>query len=85
MVENYPRRIDRLPVNMTIVQSRAKDIMFCDKTSSLIKLSKLITKQVDLIELLVRSTKQMRALTPPKGGNGQYRKRLWVISQKIWS
>jgi NTE family protein len=52
MVENYPMRIDRLPANMTEVQSRAKDIMFCDKTSSLIKLSKLITKHVDLIELL---------------------------------
>lgn len=37
---------------MTEVQSRAKDIMFCDKTSSLIKLAKLINKQVDLIEKL---------------------------------
>ena len=34
MIENYPRRIERLPANMTEVQSRAKDIMFCDKTSS---------------------------------------------------
>lgn len=52
MIENYPRIIDRLPANMTEVQSRAKDIMFCDKTSSLIKLSRLINKQVDLIEKL---------------------------------
>jgi NTE family protein len=52
MIENYPRVIDRLPANMTEVQSRAKDIMFCDKTSSLIKLSRLINKQVDLIEKL---------------------------------
>jgi NTE family protein len=52
MVENYPRKIERLPANMTEVQSRAKDIMFCDKTASLIKLSKLITKQVNLIETL---------------------------------
>jgi len=52
MVENYPRTIDRLPANMTEVQSRAKDIMFCDKTSSLIKLAKLINKHVDLIEKL---------------------------------
>ncbi len=55
MVENYPRKIDRLPANMTEAQSRAKDIMFCDKTSSLIKLSKLITKQVDLIEILYQA------------------------------
>ena len=52
MVENYPRIIDRLPANMTEVQSRAKDIMFCDKTASLIKLSRLINKQVSLIEKL---------------------------------
>jgi NTE family protein len=52
MIENYPRVIDRLPANMTEVQSRAKDIMFCDKTSSLIKLSRLINKQVDLLEKL---------------------------------
>jgi NTE family protein len=52
MVENYPRKIERLPANMNEVQSRAKDIIFCDKTSSLIKLSKLISKQVDLIEKL---------------------------------
>ena len=52
MIENYPRVIDRLPANMTEVQSRAKDIMFCDKTSSLIKISRLINKQVDLIEKL---------------------------------
>jgi NTE family protein len=52
MVENYPRRINRLPANMIEVQSRAKDIIFCDKTASLIKLSKLITKQVNLLETL---------------------------------
>jgi len=52
MVENYPRKIDRLPANLTEVQSRAKDIMFCDKTASLIQLSKLITKHVNLIETL---------------------------------
>ena len=58
MIENYPRRIERLPANMTEVQSRAKDIMFCDKTSSLIKLSKLINKQVDLIERLYSALHQ---------------------------
>ena len=66
MVENYPRIIDRLPVNMTEVQSRAKDIMFCDKTSSLIKLSKLITKQVDLIELLYEALNKCEHSHLPK-------------------
>lgn len=58
MIENYPRMIDRLPANMTEVQSRAKDIMFCDKTSSLIKISRLINKQVDLIERLYGALQQ---------------------------
>ena len=59
MIENYPRKIERLPANMTEVQSRAKDIMFCDKTSSLIKLSKFINRQVDLIERSVRRVTSM--------------------------
>lgn len=52
VVENYPRKIDKLPANMSEVQSRAKDIMFTDKTQSLEKMSKLITRHVDLIESL---------------------------------
>jgi NTE family protein len=58
MVENYPRKIDKLPSNLTDVQSRAKDIMFGDKTSRLIKLSRLITKQVDLREILYGALEQ---------------------------
>ena len=34
VVENYPKKIDSLPSNMSEVQSRAKDIMFTDKTES---------------------------------------------------
>ena len=37
---------------MTEVMSRAKDIMFTDKTESLIKMSRLITRHVNLIETL---------------------------------
>ena len=52
VVENYPKKIDKLPTNMTEVQSRAKDIMFTDKDQSLRKISKLITKHINLIETL---------------------------------
>jgi NTE family protein len=31
IVENYPRKIKRLPSNMAEVESRAKDIIFSDK------------------------------------------------------
>jgi NTE family protein len=52
IVENYPKKIDKLPSNMTEVQSRAKDIMFTDKDQSLRKMSKLITRHINLIETL---------------------------------
>jgi NTE family protein len=52
IVENYPRRIDRLPSNMIEVESRARDILFCDKDMDNIKMSRLITRQIKLIERL---------------------------------
>ena len=52
VVENYPKKIEKLPANMSEVMSRAKDIMFSDKTQSLEKMSRLITRQVNLIEAL---------------------------------
>lgn len=52
VVENYPKKIKKLPANMSEVLSRAKDIMFSDKTKSLEKMSRLITRHVNLIEAL---------------------------------
>jgi NTE family protein len=52
VVENYPKKIEKLPANMSEVMSRSKDIMFSDKTQSLEKMSRLITKHVNLIETL---------------------------------
>jgi NTE family protein len=52
IVENYSRKIDRLPSNMTEVLDRAKDIMFSDKTKHSIKMTKIMTRQIRLIEQL---------------------------------
>lgn len=52
IVENYPREINRLPSNATEVTDRTRDIIFSDKTMHNIKMSKLITRQIDLIEYL---------------------------------
>jgi NTE family protein len=52
VVENYPRRVSRLPSNMAEVESRAKDILFCDKNMETLKMSRLITRQIQLIERL---------------------------------
>ena len=52
IVENYPRIIDRLPSNMVEVLDRAKDIIFSDKTKHNIKMTKLVTRQIQLIEML---------------------------------
>ena len=52
VVESYPKKIEKLPANMTEVMSRSKDLMFSDKTQSLQKMSRLITRHVNLIETL---------------------------------
>jgi NTE family protein len=52
IVENYPQKIDRLPMNMAEVINRYKDILFCDKDMYNIQLSKLITRHINLIEKL---------------------------------
>ena len=52
IVENYPRQIDQLPSNATEITDRTRDILFSDKTMHNIKMSKLITRQIELIEYL---------------------------------
>ena len=52
IVENYPRKIQKLPSNMAEVESRAKDIVFSDKNMDNIKMSRLITRHIQLIENL---------------------------------
>jgi len=52
LVENYPRRIDKLPDNLAEVQHRARDIMFSDKSQQQIKMSKVITRYLRYIEEL---------------------------------
>lgn len=50
IVENYPRRIDRLPSDMSEVMDRTRDIIFSDKTKFTIRMSKIMTRQIQLIE-----------------------------------
>ncbi|MGH9983901.1 MAG: patatin-like phospholipase family protein [Nitrososphaeraceae archaeon] len=52
VVENYPKNIRRLPSNLAEVESRAKEILFSDKNMDTIKMSKLITRQIQLIKKL---------------------------------
>jgi NTE family protein len=52
IVENYPRNIHSLPSNLAEVESRAKDIIFSDKNMDNIKMSRLITRQIQLVERL---------------------------------
>jgi NTE family protein len=58
IVENYPKKIDNLPSNMTEVQSRAKDILFTDKDQNLRKMSRLLTRHITLIETLYNVFKE---------------------------
>jgi NTE family protein len=52
IVENYPQQIDRHPSNVSEVANRAKDILFSDKDMHNIKMSKLVTRHIQLIERL---------------------------------
>ncbi len=54
IVENYPKRIERLPQNLPEVLHRARDIMFSDKTAHNVKMSKVITRHLEFIEELYK-------------------------------
>jgi NTE family protein len=54
IVENYPKKIERLPQNLPEVLHRARDIMFSDKTAHNVKMSKVITQHLEFIEDLYK-------------------------------
>jgi NTE family protein len=68
IVENYSREIDRLPSNMTEVMDRAKDIMFSDKTKHSLKMTKIMTRQIRLIEKLYEYFEDVEKEMEKKGG-----------------
>ena len=54
LIENYPKKSDTLPDNLSEVQHRARDIMFSDKTLHNVKMSKAITYYLKLINDLYK-------------------------------
>ncbi|MGI0012466.1 MAG: patatin-like phospholipase family protein [Nitrososphaera sp.] len=54
LVENYPKKIDRLPESLPEVIHRARDIVFSDKTMHNVQMSKVITYYLRFIEDLYR-------------------------------
>jgi NTE family protein len=50
--ENYPKKITSLPENLPEVYHRTRDIIFCDKTLSTVKMSKVITRYLRYIDEL---------------------------------
>ena len=52
IVENYPRKIDRLPTDWGEMLDRTRDIMFSDKTVYDLRAWKHMSRQADLIEQL---------------------------------
>ena len=57
LVENYPKKIDKLPANLGEVHHRARDIIFSDKTEHNIKMAGTITRYLDFIEDLYQIVK----------------------------
>jgi NTE family protein len=52
LVENYPKKIMNLPENLSEVLHRTRDTIFCDKTLSTVKMSKVITRYLEYIDEL---------------------------------
>jgi NTE family protein len=52
LVENYPKKSDKLPDNIQEVQHRARDIMFSDKTMHNVQMSKTFTYYLRFIDEL---------------------------------
>ena len=52
IVENYPRKIDRLPANRSEVEDRTRDIIFSDKTIYDLRAWSHMSKQTAFIEKL---------------------------------
>ena len=52
LVENYPRRVDKLPDNLGEVYHRTRDIIVSDKSQQSIKMAKVITRYLKYIEEL---------------------------------
>jgi NTE family protein len=52
IVENYPKRVNSLPKNLSEVYHRTRDIIFSDKTENNVTMSKVITRYLEYIEEL---------------------------------
>ena len=52
VVENYPRKVQDFPLIWQRLKVEAKDILLCDKNMETLKMSRLITRQIQLIERL---------------------------------
>jgi NTE family protein len=50
LVENYPKKMNKLPENIQEVLHRARDIMFSDKTAHNVRMSKVITLYLQFID-----------------------------------
>ena len=52
MIENYPKKIDKLLDNLLEVEHRSRDIMFSDKTLHNVQMSKVFTYYLSFIDEL---------------------------------
>jgi NTE family protein len=74
IVENYPRKIEKLPDNLAEVYHRARDIMFSDKTQGQIRMSKVITRYLKYIEELYQIIDKVYHIDPVKIDKKQLQK-----------
>jgi NTE family protein len=92
LVENYPKKIKKLPENMPEVYHRCRDIMFSDKTEFNITMSKVISmylryidEMYQFIEEFVDSEKaDKKRIKEIRSKYKKYKKERGAEIKKIW-
>lgn len=92
LVENYPKKIEKLPENLPEVYHRARDIMFSDKTELNISLSKVISMYLRYIDEMYKFIEEStdkdkvdkRELEKIRLKYKKYKKERGAEIKKIW-
>jgi len=92
LVENYPKKIEKLPENLPEVYHRARDIMFSDKTELNISLSKVISMYLRYIDEMYKFIEEStdkdkvdkRQLEKIRLKYKKYKKERGAEIKKIW-
>ncbi len=92
LVENYPKKIEKLPENMPEVYHRGRDIMFSDKTELNITMSKVISMYLRYIDEMYKFIEEFidtdkvdkKRIKEIRSKYRKYKKERGAEIKKIW-